>query len=33
MGERIFQRLLEMNKYLELAGNVRVKKIEEQQEA
>jgi DNA replication protein DnaC len=33
MGERIFQRLLEMNKYLELAGNVRVKKIEERQEA
>ena len=33
MGERIFQRLLEMNKYVELAGNVRVKKIEEQQEA
>lgn len=33
MGERIFQRLLEMNKYLELAGNVRLKKIEEQQEA
>ena len=33
MGERIFQRLLEMNKYLELAGNVRVKKIDEQQEA
>lgn len=32
MGERIFQRLLEMNKYVELAGNVRVKKIEEQQE-
>lgn len=32
MGERIFQRLLEMNKYLELAGNVRLKKIEEQQE-
>ncbi len=33
MGERIFQRLLEMNKYVELEGNVRIKKIEEQQEA
>jgi DNA replication protein DnaC len=33
MGERIFQRLLEMNKYLELAGTVIVKKIEERQEA
>ncbi len=33
MGERIFQRLLEMNKYVTLEGNVRIKKIEEQQEA
>lgn len=33
MGERIFQRLLEMNEYMTLEGNVRIKKIEEQQEA
>ncbi|MGM0603096.1 MAG: ATP-binding protein [Bacillota bacterium] len=33
MGERIFQRLLEMNEYVELAGNVRLKIIDKQQEA